>query len=563
MRERKHPIMARASSVASYTHSAYALRKREEKMRSWCLFVTAAAAALIVMPAQADVQISASSTAHVRCSGSVCTPTAKNAVLNATDLANMQAASDVKVVTGNGAVSISVSASFSWTSTHRLTLDAHDDVTFGTPVVVAGQGGVTIVTSDGGTGGDLIFLDGGKLDFWDAASSLVVNGANYTLVSDIATLARDIKAVPSGNYALAKDYDATPDGTYAAAPILAFAGTFEGLGHAISNLTVAHVSGRAVRNVGLFATSSGTIRDIGLLNANITVGARRGNNYAGALAGQNLGTILRAYTTSTVDYTDYGSHTSLGGLVAVNKGAILLSHSNSTVRLGGGLVGENYAMISQCYSSGAVNGDPNFATFGGGLAGTNGAGATITLSHSNATVSGGFAAGGLLGFNNGIVTLSFAEGHVSGPDAGGLSGGVSQYSGGSISNVYSTATVTGTGQHDVIGGLIGESGEHTVISFAYATGALSSQHAFALGGVLGADYASQPATFMDASWDLTTSQESDTSKGDGTVPNKPGITGLTDKQLKAALPDGFDPTIWGRKKTINNGYPYLLANPPQ
>jgi len=38
---------------------------------------------------------------------------------------------------------------------------------------------------------------------------------------------------------------------------------------------------------------------------------------------------------------------------------------------------------------------------------------------------------------------------------------------------------------------------------------------------------------------------------------------LTDAQLKAQLPDGFDPKIWGQSPTINNGYPYLLANPPQ
>jgi len=37
---------------------------------------------------------------------------------------------------------------------------------------------------------------------------------------------------------------------------------------------------------------------------------------------------------------------------------------------------------------------------------------------------------------------------------------------------------------------------------------------------------------------------------------------LSDEQLKAALPPGFDPAIWGQSASINNGYPYLLANPP-
>ena len=59
--------------------------------------------------AQASVQISADPTQNMNCTGGVCTPTAKDAVLNATDLANMLATSDVKVVTGNRAVTITES----------------------------------------------------------------------------------------------------------------------------------------------------------------------------------------------------------------------------------------------------------------------------------------------------------------------------------------------------------------------------------------------------------------------------------------------------------------------
>jgi len=42
----------------------------------------------------------------------------------------------------------------------------------------------------------------------------------------------------------------------------------------------------------------------------------------------------------------------------------------------------------------------------------------------------------------------------------------------------------------------------------------------------------------------------------------PGITGLTDAQLKSGLPTGFDPSVWAQSPSINNGYPYLIANPP-
>ena len=58
------------------------------------------AVAVAATSAQASVQISSNPTHNMNCTGGVCTPTAKNADLNATDLANMLATSDVKVVTG-------------------------------------------------------------------------------------------------------------------------------------------------------------------------------------------------------------------------------------------------------------------------------------------------------------------------------------------------------------------------------------------------------------------------------------------------------------------------------
>jgi hypothetical protein len=62
--------------------------------------------------------------------------------------------------------------------------------------------------------------------------------------------------------------------------------------------------------------------------------------------------------------------------------------------------------------------------------------------------------------------------------------------------------------------------------------------------------------------DLDTSGFSDPSQGCGSLRDCPGVTGLTDAQLKSALPAGFDPNVWGQNASLNNGYPYLLANPP-
>ena len=51
--------------------------------------------------------------------------------------------------------------------------------------------------------------------------------------------------------------------------------------------------------------------------------------------------------------------------------------------------------------------------------------------------------------------------------------------------------------------------------------------------------------------------------GAGNRKNDPGIHGTTDAELKAELPKGFDPKVWGQSPNINNGYPFLLSNPPQ
>ena len=63
-------------------------------------------------------------------------------------------------------------------------------------------------------------------------------------------------------------------------------------------------------------------------------------------------------------------------------------------------------------------------------------------------------------------------------------------------------------------------------------------------------------------WDLDMGV-SDPARGAANKTDDPGITGLTTQQLKSGLPAGFDPNIWGQSPNINDGYPYLRANPPQ
>ena len=190
---------------------------------------------------QAAVTISNSPTKNMVCSAGVCTPTHKSAVLNAGDLQNLLATSNVTVTTGAGSLAaqtldIIVNGAVTWLSGSTLKLDAYDSVTINKSISVTGTGGVSLVTNDGGTGGALSFAPKGNINFSNLASSLTINGAAFTLVGDIATLASDIAANATGNYALASNYDASADGNYTASPIQTdFYGTLAGLGNTISN----------------------------------------------------------------------------------------------------------------------------------------------------------------------------------------------------------------------------------------------------------------------------------------------------------------------------------------
>src|ERR1051325_10505876 len=125
---------------------------REARREGFTMNIRVALCALALVafaaPCDASVTISTKATQNMNCSAGVCSPTAKKAVLNVNDLTNMLASGDVKITTGAGAVTITVESPFSWTSTSRLTLDAHYNVSFRTPVTVAGQGAVTITYND-------------------------------------------------------------------------------------------------------------------------------------------------------------------------------------------------------------------------------------------------------------------------------------------------------------------------------------------------------------------------------------------------------------------------------
>ena len=525
----------------------------------FCLF---AAAGLLIAASNADaaVTISSNATQNMNCSGGVCAPTTKNAVLNAGDLGTMLAGGSVTVkTTGSGveANDVEIAAAVSWSTSSTLSLQAKRYIEIDKSVSVKGMGNLSL-TDDGGVA-SLAFGGSGKVAFSNLSSQLGINGTSYTLVNNISALASAIRSNPSGAYALAKSYNAKKDGTYSAPPIATtFTGTFEGLGNTISNLKISDASDT---EVGFFAfINGGSVHDIGFDNANVSSGAA--SIILGVLAGYVQGAQVQGSGYSGVVT---GSHAT--GTVSV---------TSSTYAQVGGLLGSacnfgsGYQMDAVIGSHASVNISGGQYNFAGGLVGYGCGDGIVENSYATGTVtaSTGSYAGGLIGASTAYVDESFATGAATTgsagngsppPSAGGLVGynfGVSS-SPGTITNSYSTGSATG-GQGSNVGGMVGYSFDGT-ISDSYSTGAPSAGSGSYVGGFIGDDGS---AALSDTYWDTDTSGITNLAQGAGNISNASGITGMTTAQLQSGLPPGFGKKVWKEKSTINGGLPYLGANPP-
>jgi hypothetical protein len=128
-------------------------------------------------------------------------------------------------------------------------------------------------------------------------------------------------------------------------------------------------------------------------------------------------------------------------------------------------------------------------------------------------------------------------------------------SNGRITNSYATGAVSDE-DNSYTGGFVGyDAGRgRNFIGDSYSTGFVGS--GTDVGGF--AAFVANTGVANDDYWDTTTSG-TDTGVGEG---NPTGIAGLTTEQLQSGLPTGFDPNIWAENPTINNGFPYLIANLP-
>jgi len=218
--------------------------------------------------------------------------------------------------------------------------------------------------------------------------------------------------------------------------------------------------------------------------------------FTGAFDG--LGHTISGHTINR-SYTDYvGLFGYIGSGAAVNNVGLLGGSVKGVNNYVGGLVGYNDGTITNSYATGSVEGND----YVGGLVGANLG--TVTNSYATGSVTGGYSIGGLVGANLGTITDSYATGSVTGNNwVGGLVG--YNYFG-TITGSYATGSVTG---NDYVGGLVGVNVSGTITD-SYATGSVTGNDY--VGGLVGRN---SSGTITNAYWDTETSGQSSSSGGTG------------------------------------------------
>ena len=354
---------------------------------------------------------------------------------------------NVGIINPNGNGDIAIISNISWNSGATFTLDAYHSVAIDAALQTS-TGKVVIKTNDGGSGGVLSFGANGSLQY-NSTGNLQINGQYYKLEASASSLISDMNSDTNGFYALA----ATGTGLLGVGtntnPVGSFAGTVEGLGNSMSSTAISF--NNSTSNIGIIGYLTGTVADLHVTGVNTTDTYTVGPvGSIGGLVGQSFGTIRNVTVSGNVTGN---SHTnSVGGIVGSANG------------------GSPYGVFNSSFT-GNVTGDVNV----GGVAGYS----ASTLSGDSSgggTITGfGNSVGGLVGDNEYQVTLSYsteaATGNASIANIGGLVG--LNNTGASISNSYSTGTVTTTfTASSNVGGFVGQN--LGTISDAYTTSHISN-----------------------------------------------------------------------------------------
>ena len=200
------------------------------------------------------------------------------------------------------------------------------------------------------------------------------------------------------------------------------------------NSNLGTVQGQYTGIGGIAGVNAGIIQNSLPQNA-----AVNGGSFVGGVAGINTGTVSGLNGSAAVR-----GLTEVGGAVGVNYGTVeTVAALNATVTAtgdyAGGIAGKNIGKLK----SAAVSGSVQAANYAGGLAGHNAQNAEITDANTDGTLSvraSGKYAGGAAGQNEGTVTGGSYQGTVYA--AADFAGGVAGENNGTIQDAAASAKVT-------------------------------------------------------------------------------------------------------------------------
>ena len=413
---------------------------------------------------------------------------------------------------------LSINGPVAWGSSNSLSLKANQNVNINSSVRGSGANvqvsvhagaGAFINGSLGVTGGKSRMTinalngheiaDGATVMLSGAGTTFSANGREHTVIQNVSQLQAINKRL-NGHYVLGNSMGAKANFQAIGDESGMFSGTFDGLGHTIENLSI---KGSGA-NLGLFAASSGLIRNVVLKS--VTVSGARNSLAAmsiGSLVGLNIGgEIYNVKSWSTVVEGSANRENVIGGLVGTNESAIIQRatvsgnvRSHGHTRAAGGLVGENKGGVTgrgtiiNSSSTATVSGDMHRSSTGGlgGLVGVNNRGA---IHHSSATGktatrSDGIHVGGLVGNNiYSLIESSQAGGLVQGGKLGNTGGLVGANNGGAIHHAMASNTVEAFGAGNT-GGAVGSNSDGGELLNVRSNGTVADWEGHNVGGLVG------------------------------------------------------------------------------
>lgn len=473
------------------------------------------------------------------------------------------AANNVTVQTGGdnaaGSGDINVSTNISWSSAKSLTLSAYRNITFSGTNSISNSGGASVVlrADNTGTGTGTVSFGTGNVTA-SGGVSVYYNPTTFGTQDTIYTVG--LGTTPT-KYMLVNQLGASTDsgGTTNTRSLATISNTstYWNKNFALAKDIDASATSGWNGGLGFVPIGNASTAYSGLFDGNnATISNlfinRQSTQYVG-LFGRTSGTIQNiGLSNEAITGSDY-----TGGLVgSLEGGTVFNSHTSGSITqhsntsfAAGGLVGAmTTSTINSSYSTANVTQTDANSLEAGGLSG--GGDGTITNSYSTGTVTSAGSngiIGGLVGTFSGSITSSFSSSNVS--SAGNAVGGLVGSSSGSITDSYALGNVSG---QDSVGGLVGSLTSSTVNN-AYSIGAVSGTGAN-VGGLVGSV---NLVTVNNSFWDVNTSGKSTSIVGTAGCFSG-GACGATMNSQGTYTGVGWDfANTWGIVSTGAESYPYL------